>query len=111
MMGSEAVDYEEAFPDIEDDEGENDIVLIEEEYKSMLDEPSELHPEITREDFVFLKLLGSGAHAQVYLAKKRDTEHYYAIKVLDKKQLNKKKQVTGTKIERRILVGIDTFYS
>jgi serine/threonine protein kinase len=103
MAVSEEMDYEQSFQDSED-EGENDIVLIEEEYKSMLDEPSIKPNEITRNDFIFLKLLGSGAHAKVYLARKTDTSQLYAIKVLDKKELNQKKQVNGTKVERKILV-------
>lgn len=103
MAVSDEMEYDQSFQESED-EGENDIVLIEEEYKSMLDEPSTKPNELTRDDFIFLKLLGSGAHAKVYLARKRDNNQLFAIKVLDKKELNKKKQVNGTKVERKILV-------
>lgn len=105
MVSNEPMDYEEEFQDIEDEEGENDIVLIEEEYKSILDETKENEHQVSRQDFKFLKLLGSGAHAKVYLARKIDNQHLFAIKVLDKGELNRKKQVNGTKIERRILVS------
>lgn len=87
-----------------DDEGE-DIVLIEEEYKSIFEEETIKKEKVTRKDFKFEKLIGSGAHAQVYLARKIDTNELFAIKVLDKLELNKKKQISGTKTERKILVS------
>ena len=104
MGSNEADSFDQAFHSIENDEGEDDIVLIEEEYKSILEESKDHKIMISRKDFVFEKLIGSGAHAQVYFARKIDTEERFAIKVLDKKHLNKKKQINGTKIERRILV-------
>lgn len=104
MASNEADSYDQVFHSIDNDEGEDDIVLIEEEYKSILDDSKELKTTVSRKDFVFEKLIGSGAHAQVYFARKVDTKERYAIKVLDKKELNKKKQINGTKIERRILV-------
>lgn len=103
-MGGSENDFDMDMGSI-DDEGEPDIVLIEEEYKSMLEE-SVSERVVTRQDFKFRKLIGSGAHAQVYLAQKIDDQKLYAVKVLDKKELNKKKQVKGTKVERMILVSI-----
>lgn len=52
-----------------------------------------------------MKLIGSGAHARVYLARKIDNNKLYAIKVLEKRELNKKRQLKGTKVEREILVS------
>lgn len=43
MVSNEAMDYEEEISDMDEDEGENDIVLIEEEYKSILDDTSVRH--------------------------------------------------------------------
>jgi hypothetical protein len=43
MVSNEAMDYEEDMSDMDEDEGENDIVLIEEEYKSMIDDTSVRH--------------------------------------------------------------------
>ena len=105
MATSEAMDYDEDIADL-DDEGEPDIVLIEEEYKEILDEPMAKKSSVNRSSFKFLKLIGSGAHAKVYLARKNDNNKLYAIKVLDKKELNKKKQIKGTKVERKILVSL-----
>jgi serine/threonine protein kinase len=107
MGTSEAMDYDEDIAGL-DDEGEPDIVLIEEEYKEILEEPKSLKGSINRNSFKFLKLIGSGAHAKVYLARKNDNNKLFAIKVLDKRELNKKKQVKGTKVERKILVSIST---
>jgi len=104
-LSNDAMEYEEDVLSMdEDDEGENDIILIEEEYKSVLDDNKDHSHEVTRKDFKFLKLIGSGAHAKVYLTRKIDNNKLYAIKVLEKKELNKKKQIKGTKAERRILV-------
>ena len=101
-----AMEYEEEILSMEDEEGENDIILIEEEYKSVLDENLNNSETISRQDFKFIKLIGSGAHAKVYLARKNDNEQLFAIKVLNKKELNKKKQAKGTKTERKILVSL-----
>lgn len=91
------------------DEEVDDIVLIEEEYKSILEESEIKKEKVTRKDFKFEKLIGTGAHAQVYLARKIDTNELFAIKVLDKLELNKKKQISGTKTERKILVSVCMF--
>jgi serine/threonine protein kinase len=106
MATSEAMDYDDEIADL-DDEGEPEIVLIEEEYKEILDKPETKKSSVNRSSFKFLKLIGSGAHAKVYLARKTDNKKLFAIKVLDKRELNRKKQVKGTKVERKILVSIN----
>jgi serine/threonine protein kinase len=97
---------DEQMDSVNESEGEDEIILIEEEYKSVLDDPEHDKNSLSRQDFKFLKLIGSGAHAKVYLARKEDTQQLFAIKVLEKRELNKKKQNKGTKVERRILVSI-----
>ena len=104
-MVNDDIVYNEHMDIGDESEGENDIVLIEEEYKSVLDDPSTGGAQLSRENFKFVKLIGSGAHAKVYLARKLDTQQLFAIKVLEKRELNKKKQNKGTKVERRILVS------
>lgn len=91
-------DFNMDIQDVEESEDEGEIVLIEEEYKWYLSN-SESYKGISRKDFEFIKLIGSGAHAKVYLVRKIDTQKLYAIKVLHKNQ-NK-----GTKVERKILVS------
>lgn len=45
-------------------------------------------------DFDYLKIIGKGSFGKVLLAKHKESERYYAIKVLQKKIVLKKKEVT-----------------
>ncbi|CUM66194.1 uncharacterized protein PRCAT00003852001 [Priceomyces carsonii] len=56
------------------------------------------------DDFDILRLLGKGTFGQVYQVKKKDTERIYAMKVLSKKVIIKKKEIAHTIGERNILV-------
>ncbi|CAA93901.1 serine/threonine protein kinase S6K family Sck2 [Schizosaccharomyces pombe] len=56
------------------------------------------------DDFVPLKLIGKGTFGQVYLVRKKDTERVYAMKVLSKKVIVRRKEVAHTVGERDILV-------
>lgn len=56
------------------------------------------------EDFEILKPISKGAFGSVFLAKKRTTGDYYAIKVLKKSDMIAKNQITNVKAERRILM-------
>ncbi|KAK6201065.1 kinase-like domain-containing protein [Scheffersomyces amazonensis] len=56
------------------------------------------------EDFEVLRLLGKGTFGQVFQVKKKDTERIYAMKVLSKKVIVKKKEIAHTIGERNILV-------
>ena len=53
-----------------------------------------------------MKLLGYGTYGRVFLARKKSNNKIYAIKVLDKKNINKNKQIDLTKLERKILKTI-----
>lgn len=55
-------------------------------------------------DFEVIKPISKGAFGSVYLAKKRTTGDYYAIKVLKKADMIAKNQVTNVKEERKILM-------
>ena len=55
-------------------------------------------------NFVSLSLLGKGSFADVYLVKKKDTNKIYALKVLKKKMLEKRRQVNHVHVERKIMV-------
>ena len=62
-------------------------------------------------DFEIIKPISKGAFGSVYLAKKKTTGDYYAIKVLKKSDMVAKNQVTNVKSERTILMlasGADT---
>ncbi|EPY52615.1 AGC/AKT protein kinase Sck2 [Schizosaccharomyces cryophilus OY26] len=56
------------------------------------------------EDFEPLKLIGKGTFGQVYLVRKKDTRRVYAMKILSKKVIVRRKEVTHTIGERDILV-------
>ncbi|KAI8615490.1 kinase-like domain-containing protein, partial [Chytriomyces sp. MP71] len=61
-------------------------------------------------DFEIIKPISKGAFGSVYLAKKRLTGDYYAIKVLRKSDMIAKNQVTNIKSERMILGQLDSPY-
>ncbi|KAJ9104359.1 hypothetical protein QFC19_004001 [Naganishia cerealis] len=56
-------------------------------------------------DFDIIKPISRGAFGSVYLAKKRTTGDYYAIKALKKKDMIAKNQITNVKAERTILMN------
>ena len=55
-------------------------------------------------DFDVIKPISKGAFGSVFLAKKRATGEYYAIKVLKKSDMIAKNQVLNVKAERMILM-------
>lgn len=49
--------------------------------------------KISLDDFTLLSVIGKGSYAKVILVKKKDDEHkVFAMKILKKKYLSKKKQ-------------------
>ncbi|KAJ2558832.1 rim15, signal transduction response regulator [Coemansia sp. RSA 1933] len=59
----------------------------------------------TINDFTLLKPISKGAYGSVYLAKKRTTGEYYAIKVLRKADMVAKNQISNVKAERAIMMA------
>ena len=55
-------------------------------------------------DFDIIKPISKGAFGSVFLAKKKATGDYYAIKVLKKADMIAKNQITNVKAERMILM-------
>ena len=58
---------------------------------------------LTPADFEYLKLIGRGTFGRVFQVRKKDTRRIYAMKVLSKREIAIKKEVTHTMGERRIL--------
>lgn len=65
-------------------------------------QPRAVPPSI--KDFEIIKPISKGAFGSVYLAKKKSTGDYYAIKVLKKTDMVAKNQVTNVKAERAIMM-------
>ncbi|KAG5183774.1 kinase-like domain-containing protein [Tribonema minus] len=59
------------------------------------------------DDFSMLRVLGKGSYGKVVLVRKKSTQVLYAMKVLKKGDVVRKRQVERTKIERRVLGHID----
>lgn len=58
---------------------------------------------LTPGDFEYLKLIGRGTFGRVFQVRKKDTKRIYAMKVLSKREIALKKEVTHTMGERKIL--------
>ena len=59
-------------------------------------------------DFEILRLLGKGTFGQVFQVKKKDSKRIYAMKVLSKQVIVKKREIAHTIGERNILVRTAT---
>ncbi len=62
---------------------------------------------MSMDDFELVSVLGKGSFGKVLLVSKRDTGKYYAMKVLKKHHVVKRKQVEHTKTERSVLGSIN----
>ncbi|EJD01403.1 uncharacterized protein FOMMEDRAFT_147936 [Fomitiporia mediterranea MF3/22] len=67
--------------------------------------PSSKSTPTSIRDFEIIKPISKGAFGSVFLAKKRVTGDYYAIKVLKKADMIAKNQITNVKAERMILMN------
>ncbi|KAL5488012.1 RIM15 [Sanghuangporus weigelae] len=67
--------------------------------------PSSKSAHTSIKDFEIIKPISKGAFGSVFLAKKRVTGDYYAIKVLRKADMIAKNQITNVKAERMILMN------
>jgi serum/glucocorticoid-regulated kinase 2 len=65
--------------------------------------------QLTLDNFNMLSVIGKGSYAKVVLVKKKadETERTYAMKILKKKYIEKRKQENHVMTERNILVGMD----
>jgi serum/glucocorticoid-regulated kinase 2 len=59
---------------------------------------------VTLDDFSLLTVIGKGSYAKVVLVKRKGNEKVYAMKILKKKYIEKKKQEAHIKTERDVLV-------
>ena len=79
--------------------------------------PSKPTKKMSLDDFLLLSVIGKGSYAKVVLIKKKDDGNIYALKILKKKYIEKRKQEEHVLTERNVLVGakhpfiIKLFYS
>lgn len=59
--------------------------------------------KVTLEDFELMRVIGKGSFGKVFLVQKKDTRDVFAMKVLKKDHVRKRKQIEHTRTERRIL--------
>ncbi|CAL9733629.1 serine/threonine-protein kinase Rim15p [Monosporozyma servazzii] len=90
--------------------------LTPEQYPNMINSPNQplsplllatnhfKSPTPSIKDYDILKPISKGAYGSVYLARKKITGEYFAIKVLKKSDMIAKNQVTNIKSERAILM-------
>jgi serine/threonine protein kinase len=62
--------------------------------------------KVTVDDFELLRVLGKGSFGKVYLVRLLSDGEIYAMKVLKKQDVKKRKQVEHTNTERRIMGGL-----
>jgi protein-serine/threonine kinase len=79
--------------------------LIDEKEKEKLSDMC--NKKLTIDDFTTLKVIGKGSYGTVLLVEKKDDKKIYAMKILKKKAMIKRKQVTHIKAERKIMELID----
>ncbi|XP_026144315.1 serine/threonine-protein kinase Sgk1 isoform X1 [Carassius auratus] len=68
--------------------------------RSSLAEETQIKPS----DFDYLKIIGKGSFGKVLLARHKENEQYYAVKVLQKKIILKKKEQKHIMAERNVLM-------
>lgn len=64
-------------------------------------------PKMNVDDFDLLRVVGKGSFGKVMLVRNQDSGNLYAMKVLSKPIVVKKKQVEHTQTERRVLASIN----
>lgn len=63
--------------------------------------------DLTIDDFELLKLLGKGSFGKVFLVRVIGSKDLYAMKVLRKSEVKKRRQIEHTKTELRVMGGAD----
>lgn len=70
-------------------------------------ESAEAKQKVGLHDFDLVRVIGKGSFGKVTLVRKKTTNQLYAMKVLSKPNIVKRKQVEHTKTERRVLGTIN----
>ena len=81
------------------DENSNIKVIYEEDVINKL-----TNNKLSLDDFLLLNVIGKGSYGKVLLVRKKDDQNIYAMKILKKKNMIKRKQVEHINTERKIMV-------
>ena len=68
------------------------------------------HKKVKLEDFKFIRLIGIGTYGKIYVASKKNgnsSNKLYAIKILNKKNVNNKIELQNIKTERTVLAKLN----
>ena len=89
----------------ENDDLDDDIEELQDSFDSSDDEDSDSNKneKIGPSNFICLALLGQGSFGEVYLVKKKDSDNFYAMKVLDKCRIAKQNIFRYVLTERNVL--------
>jgi hypothetical protein len=94
--------FRESFTDVKADAKEVDIRNTE----SKLSQANQ-KPKVCVDDFDLVKVIGKGSFGKVTLVRKKSDSKLYAMKVLSKPNIVRRKQVEHTRTERRVLGTIN----
>ena len=78
-----------------------------EEYNQLLEHKFEQRKVVDMKEFDLYRFLGAGGFGMVLLAKKRDTQRFYAIKVIDKRILISQNQTHSIFREKEVLACVE----
>mmetsp|Transcript_19058 Transcript_19058/g.31201 ORF Transcript_19058/g.31201 Transcript_19058/m.31201 type:complete len:603 (-) Transcript_19058:1290-3098(-) len=78
------------------------ITLVPSSMRSVATTP-EAKKKVSLEDFEALRVIGKGSFGKVVVVRRRQSKKLYAMKILKKSNLRKRKQVEHTKTERRVM--------
>ena len=67
----------------------------------------EANKKICIDDFKLVKVIGKGSFGKVTLVQHKESGDHFAMKVLKKDNVVKRKQVEHTRTERRVLGGVN----
>ena len=86
-----------------DDDEFDDIEELEDSFENSEDNDANKGEKVGPSNFVCLALLGQGSFGEVYLVKKKDSDDFYAMKVLDKCRIAKQNIFKYVLTERNVL--------
>ena len=87
----------------ESDDDFDDIEELEDSFEASEDSDTNKEEKIGPSNFVCLALLGQGSFGEVYLVQKKDSNDFYAMKVLDKCRIAKQNIFKYVLTERNVL--------